>query len=87
MCSRPGPGRPLGQVAERLNPRYWLPPTGLDVEMGLQQLATMIRSGLNLLFAPPDRGGTGPAAAHGPDLDARGRPHHRGLVLRRRPGG
>ncbi len=41
----------LGQLAEWLNPRYWIPPTRLDVEMGLQQLATMIRSGLNLLSA------------------------------------
>jgi len=32
-----------------LNPFSWLPPTSFDVEMGFQQLATMLHSGLSLL--------------------------------------
>ena len=35
----------------RINPRRWLPATQLDVELGLQQLSTMLRSGLTLLSA------------------------------------
>lgn len=40
-----GPAEPL------LDPRTWLPATRYDVELGLQQLATMIGSGLTLLTA------------------------------------
>lgn len=34
-----------------LNPFDWLPPTSFDVEIGLQQMASMLRSGLTLLSA------------------------------------
>jgi type IV pilus assembly protein PilC len=34
-----------------LNPLDWLPPTSFDVEIGMQQLASMLRSGLTLLSA------------------------------------
>jgi len=34
-----------------LNPLAWLPPTSFDVEIGMQQLASMLRSGLTLLSA------------------------------------
>ena len=33
----------------KLNPFYWLPPRSLDIEMSLQQMAVMLRSGLTLL--------------------------------------
>jgi type IV pilus assembly protein PilC len=33
----------------KLNPLYWLGPRSLDVEMSLQQMAVMLRSGLTLL--------------------------------------
>ncbi len=35
----------------RLNPAMWLPATSFDVEVGLQQIATMLRSGLTLMSA------------------------------------
>ncbi|HYF52607.1 MAG TPA: type II secretion system F family protein [Planctomycetota bacterium] len=35
----------------RLNPFNWLPATSLDVQLGFQQLASMLRSGLTLLTA------------------------------------
>lgn len=35
----------------RLNPLAWLPPSRLDVEVGIQQLGTMLHSGLTLLAA------------------------------------
>ena len=35
----------------RLTPGYWLPPRALDIEISLQQIATMLRSGLTLLSA------------------------------------
>jgi len=35
----------------RLTPGYWLPPRSIDVEVTLQQIATMLRSGLTLLSA------------------------------------
>lgn len=41
----------LGSVASAMNLWNHLPPARLDVEMGLQQLATMLRSGLTLLSA------------------------------------
>jgi type II secretory pathway component PulF len=36
---------------ESLSPRSWLPPTKFDVEIGLEQLSTMLRSGLGILEA------------------------------------
>jgi type II secretory pathway component PulF len=39
----------VGAMLSRGHPRYWLPPSRLDVELGLHQLATMLRSGLTLL--------------------------------------
>ncbi|MBL8794953.1 MAG: type II secretion system F family protein [Planctomycetia bacterium] len=36
-------------LLERLNPGYWLPPRSIDVEISLQQLGVMLRSGLTLL--------------------------------------
>jgi len=36
-------------VSFSLNPFDWLPPTSFDVEIGLQQLSSMLRSGLTLL--------------------------------------
>jgi type IV pilus assembly protein PilC len=39
----------LRRAAFYLNPVNWLPATRFDVEMGLQQMATMIRGGLTLL--------------------------------------
>ena len=44
-------GRRAGSRLARLSPAQWLPATGLDVEIGLQQLAAMVRSGLDLLSA------------------------------------
>lgn len=38
-------------LLERLSPWYWLPPRSLDVEVSLQQLGVMLRSGLTLLEA------------------------------------
>src|SRR5262245_49123555 len=38
-------------VAFSLNPAKWLPPRSLHIEMGLQQVAVMLRSGLTLLTA------------------------------------
>ncbi len=38
-------------LARSLNPAHWLPATGFDLEMGLLQIATMLRSGLTLLAA------------------------------------
>ncbi len=45
--------RPVGAGAgiRRLNLLHRLPPSRLDVELGLQQLATMLRSGLSLLLS------------------------------------
>ena len=40
-----------GSTLARLSPAQWLPATSLDVEVGLQQLAAMVRSGLDLLSA------------------------------------
>ena len=40
------PRRPL-----HLNPLWWVPPSKLDIELGLQQLAAMLHSGLTLLSA------------------------------------
>lgn len=37
--------------ARSWNPLAWLPPGGFDVETGLQQIASMLRSGLTLLAA------------------------------------
>src|SRR5688572_11026903 len=34
-----------------INPLDWLPATSFDVEIGMQQLASMLRSGLTLLSA------------------------------------
>lgn len=39
------------QLVHLLRPRRWLPATQLDVQLGLGQLATMLRSGLTLLAA------------------------------------
>ena len=41
----------LVQLSVWANPLSWLPATRLDVELGLQQLSTMLRSGLTLLSA------------------------------------
>ena len=41
----------LVQLSAWANPLSWLPATRLDVELGLQQLSTMLRSGLTLLSA------------------------------------
>jgi len=38
-------------LAEQLNPKGWLPVRSVDVEMSLNQLAVMLRSGLTLLAA------------------------------------
>jgi type IV pilus assembly protein PilC len=48
---RDGKGEPESALAmlAKLNPFYWLPPRSLDVEMSLQQMAVMLRSGLTLL--------------------------------------
>jgi type IV pilus assembly protein PilC len=35
----------------KLSPGYWLPPAKVDVEIGFQQLSSMLRSGLTLLSA------------------------------------
>src|SRR5262245_42555513 len=35
----------------RFSPAYWIPPRSVDVELGLQQTAVMLRSGLTLLTA------------------------------------
>jgi len=43
------PGKPVSKLS--LNPLTYLPPRSLDIEMSLQQLAIMIRSGLTLLSA------------------------------------
>ena len=39
----------IGRMLAMANPVRWLPATRLDVELGMQQLATMLRSGLTLL--------------------------------------
>jgi len=48
---RVGEGTPQSAFSNlaKLNPIYWLPPRSLDIEMGLQQMAVMLRSGLTLL--------------------------------------
>lgn len=38
-------------VLRRMNPLRWLPPRSLDIELSLQQMAVMFRSGLPLLSA------------------------------------
>src|SRR6476469_6470466 len=38
-----------GNSGVNLNPLAWLPPSGLDIELFLQQLAVMVRSGITLL--------------------------------------
>jgi len=38
-----------GASLESINPVNWLPATKLDVELGMQQIASMLRSGLTLL--------------------------------------
>jgi len=38
-------------LAVKLNPFNWMPPRSLDVELGFEQLAVMLRSGLTLLTA------------------------------------
>ena len=38
-----------GAMLRKLNPLYWLPPRSLDIELSLQQMAVMLRSGLTLL--------------------------------------
>jgi type IV pilus assembly protein PilC len=42
---------PAPDVLQSLNPREWLPARSIDVELGLRQIAVMIRSGLTLLDA------------------------------------
>lgn len=39
----------LQQLVSFLNPFQWLPPRSLDIEIALEQLAVMLRSGLSLL--------------------------------------
>lgn len=41
----------LPRLALRINPLAWMPPSKLDVEVGIQQLGTMLHSGLTLLAA------------------------------------
>jgi type IV pilus assembly protein PilC len=41
----------VGRLLAAASPMQWLPATRLDVEFGMQQLATMLRSGLTLLSA------------------------------------
>ena len=41
----------LEQLATYLNPFHWLPPRSVDIEVSLEQLAVMLRSGLSLLEA------------------------------------
>ena len=38
-----------GSVLRKSNPFYWLPPRSLDIELSLQQMSVMLRSGLTLL--------------------------------------
>jgi type IV pilus assembly protein PilC len=38
-------------ILARLNPLAWLPPRSIDIELSLQQIAVMLRSGLTLLTA------------------------------------
>src|SRR5262245_35376431 len=45
---RPDEETPAGMS---LNPLHWLPPRSIDIEVGLQQIAVMLRSGLTLLTA------------------------------------
>ncbi len=43
---------PLGETLGRyLNPFQWIPPRSLDIEIAMEQLAVMLRSGLGLLSA------------------------------------
>lgn len=49
-------GRATGGTSDaslvaKLTPGYWLPPRSIDIEVALQQLSTMLRSGLTLLSA------------------------------------
>lgn len=44
-------GKRAGPTRPTLDPRTWLGMAGFDVEMGFQQLASMLRSGLSLLSA------------------------------------
>jgi type IV pilus assembly protein PilC len=39
----------IGDLVGRLRPSRWLPPRSIDIELGLQQLGVMLRSGLTLL--------------------------------------
>src|SRR5947209_5565803 len=49
---QPAAGSPgVGDLFRSLNPLAWLPPRSLDVELSLQQLAVMLRSGLTLLVS------------------------------------
>src|SRR3954454_24303514 len=41
----------LGQRLALLSPRAWLRPRSLDIELSLQQIGVMLRSGLTLLSA------------------------------------
>lgn len=43
--------RPASSTTRSYNPFDWLPPRSIDIELSLQQLAVMIRSGLTLLAA------------------------------------
>lgn len=42
-------GLSVGRMLEALRPSSWLPPRSLDIELSLQQMAVMLRSGLTLL--------------------------------------
>ena len=51
-ATRQGGAAGAGEVPNRsFNPLDWLPPGKVDVELGLQQIASMLRSGLTLLSA------------------------------------
>ena len=46
-----GPARVATNKLSLLNPFNWLPPRSVDIELSLQQVAVMLRSGLTLLAA------------------------------------
>jgi type IV pilus assembly protein PilC len=53
MDVRPAPAASMsvGEVFSRFRPSAWLPPRSIDVQLGLSQLAVMLRGGMTLLAA------------------------------------